>query len=65
MHGCSYIVLVSINPKFPTETEKKNYHEFLKTLHRVLPCKLCRRAFARIYGSNSNRTFFRETGVLY
>ena len=43
-HAWLFLHCSSFNyPKFPTETEKKNYHEFLKTLHRVLPCKLCRR----------------------
>lgn len=42
-HAWLFLHCSSFNyPKNPTETDKKNYHEFLKTLHHVLPCKLCR-----------------------
>ena len=34
-------------PKHPTETDKKNYADFYKTLTQVLPCERCRQGYQK------------------
>ena len=67
-HAWFFLHCSSFNyPKHPTDTDKHNYHEFLKSLQYVLPCKLCRQHLKEYMETNPIEPYLskREMYVKY